>query len=180
MLGMGCSRGSPLSNDSRSPAGSPTVALVSSETVLAWTSRAVTTTISSSSSDRTEVCPNSKPSNGTSLSPGNPDSTSSTCCGRVRRSRSTRRRRPRPWSPRGARDHGTVTPGMTVTDWFREGSEISGRTVSTIRPVSTTVGTKSSRTPYFLYEKTSTPSSNPVGRELRRRRRRTPILRRSR
>ena len=45
---------------------------------------------------------------------------------------------------------GTVTPETTVIASLRDGSETSGRTVSTIRPESTTVGTKSSRTPYFL------------------------------
>ena len=123
----------------------------------------MTTTISSSSSERTRVVPNSSPSNGMSLSPGSPDSVVSVA---LRNSPAMTIDSPSPTSTVVCARR-TLSTGMAIptTSSARvsEGSDTSGRTVSTIRPLSTTVGTKSRRTPNFLYSNTIVPSSKPVG-----------------
>ena len=63
-------RGATVSSDSRRVVRVAGRSSVSPEPACASTSRAVTTTISSSSLDRLEVCPNSAPSSGTSLITG--------------------------------------------------------------------------------------------------------------
>ena len=126
-------------------------------------SRAVTTTMSSVALERTVCVPNSRLMSGMSLRNGTPASTASLWS---RYSPAITIDSPLPTSTVVSARR-TLMTGIsiptTVSESVSERCDTSGRTVSTIRPLSTIVGTKSSSTPYFLYSKMIAPSSKPAG-----------------